>query len=631
MTLRDAARRLLLIAIAVTSAVARDSDDVRMIAEKIRNHAAKEPASLGIATEFRAACLLRDSYGPLSRRFYQHGRARLAQHPDIVSTGWILNGLFTFDPDHAEDLVLRRPHNPENLRQLIAYYMGRDRHADAVRVLRERVIAEDWEGLTPGWMITVLEKLIPADPGGAAGFYLALRNSTAARKYETTVVARGPLVFSQGLLRAATASTSQFAGPVQAAKALERILPLFETDPALLTGFRVRVNLQIKQRRIETRNARETALLRLGALSKVIAPSLYEQHAGLFVGAANFLAAVENIEDIQFIADARAQRDDGDRNNPGFDFANAPIAASLVEWRKIPDLNRRLGAAGTLLERKDLDRTQKKAVLDEMVQVIQASDRTARAAAADDLIWYATRGGVGGDLGFLRPALELLANSVRDAPDSLHEEAAKRIREFGALDLGQEDPSIQSRIALLDLEDSVSRRYDFTLPALDGKSKLVRLRDLRGKVVMLNFWATWCGPCRQEMPVLQNVHRELRDRGFMLPAITDEDPAIVRKFIQQFPTMAGVPVAIDQPRRVFEHYGVLGLPASVILDRKGRPTSRPSVIPDEAALRKLLVAAGVSAPSSPGMPDRRQGRDSAPYPAAPQAKEQQQQPGHQLR
>ena len=136
------------------------------------------------------------------------------------------------------------------------------------------------------------------------------------------------------------------------------------------------------------------------------------------------------------------------------------------------------------------------------------------------------------DQATIRPAIELLVSSVRESSYSLDEEAALLIREYG-LNLGQNDPSIQARIALAQLDAALSDRYSFTLPSLDGQS--TSLKDLRGKVVLLNFWATWCGPCRAEKPILQKVYGDLKEKGFMLLAITDEDPAIVRRFVNEIP------------------------------------------------------------------------------------------------
>jgi thiol-disulfide isomerase/thioredoxin len=111
-------------------------------------------------------------------------------------------------------------------------------------------------------------------------------------------------------------------------------------------------------------------------------------------------------------------------------------------------------------------------------------------------------------------------------------------------------------------------------------------------VVLLSFWATWCGPCRAEKPILQKVYADLKDKGFMLLAITDEDPRIVRHFVNEY--HISLPVLIDRTRAVFDHYLVEGLPKTIILNRQGRAVARPITISDEVELRKVLAAAGVT-------------------------------------
>jgi peroxiredoxin len=250
-------------------------------------------------------------------------------------------------------------------------------------------------------------------------------------------------------------------------------------------------------------------------------------------------------------------------------------------------LNPRNGAAGTLLERADVSPAQKRAVVEEMIAFIRGAAKQDRAGAADDLIWWANKAGL--DRATIRPAVELMVNASRDSSYPIADEAAQLIREYG-LNLGMNDPSIQARIALAQLEEALSEAYSFTLPSLDGTS--VRLKDLRGKVVLLNFWATWCGPCRAEKPILQKVYGDLKDRGFMLLAITDEDPDVVRRFASEYHIT--LPVFIDRRRTVFDHYLIQGIPKTIILNRKGRAVARPITISDEGELRKMLTAAGVT-------------------------------------
>jgi peroxiredoxin len=108
---------------------------------------------------------------------------------------------------------------------------------------------------------------------------------------------------------------------------------------------------------------------------------------------------------------------------------------------------------------------------------------------------------------------------------------------------------------------------DFTLPTLDGRT--VSLAELRGKVVLLNFWATWCKPCTTEMPAMQATYDRLRDKGFVVLAINElEDVPKVREHIRTY--QHTFPVLLDQDNAVANLYGVYGLPVSVFVDAEGR-------------------------------------------------------------
>ncbi|MGH7181974.1 MAG: peroxiredoxin family protein [Nitrospiraceae bacterium] len=108
---------------------------------------------------------------------------------------------------------------------------------------------------------------------------------------------------------------------------------------------------------------------------------------------------------------------------------------------------------------------------------------------------------------------------------------------------------------------------DFRLPDLEGKSQ--SLSQYRGKIVLLNFWATWCKPCTTEMPAMQTVYDKLRDKGFVVLAVNElEDDAKVREHIKQYGHT--FPVLMDRDNKVANQFGVFGLPVSVFIDQEGR-------------------------------------------------------------
>ena len=108
---------------------------------------------------------------------------------------------------------------------------------------------------------------------------------------------------------------------------------------------------------------------------------------------------------------------------------------------------------------------------------------------------------------------------------------------------------------------------DFRLTDLAGKEQ--SLSQYRGKIVLLNFWATWCKPCTTEMPAMQTTYDKLRDKGFVVLAVNElEDEARVREHIKQYGHT--FPVLMDHDNKVANQFGVVGLPVSVFIDQEGR-------------------------------------------------------------
>ena len=108
---------------------------------------------------------------------------------------------------------------------------------------------------------------------------------------------------------------------------------------------------------------------------------------------------------------------------------------------------------------------------------------------------------------------------------------------------------------------------DFRLTDLEGKSQ--SLSQYRGKIVLVNFWATWCKPCTTEMPAMQAIYDKRRDQGFVVLAINElEDDARVREHIKQYGHT--FPVLMDRDNKVANQFGVFGLPVSVFIDQEGR-------------------------------------------------------------
>ena len=112
---------------------------------------------------------------------------------------------------------------------------------------------------------------------------------------------------------------------------------------------------------------------------------------------------------------------------------------------------------------------------------------------------------------------------------------------------------------------------DFSLTGLDGEE--IHLADYKGKVLLINFWATWCGPCREEIPAFVDLVDRYRNEGFTILGISmDDGPDPVHKFYQEF--KMNYPVGLDDARIAQLFGGVLGIPTSFLIGRDGRIYSR---------------------------------------------------------
>lgn len=109
---------------------------------------------------------------------------------------------------------------------------------------------------------------------------------------------------------------------------------------------------------------------------------------------------------------------------------------------------------------------------------------------------------------------------------------------------------------------------DFALITLEGKT--VRLSEFRGqKVVLINFWATWCPPCRLEMPTMQQIYSEYKAKGFEILAVNIEPDAkqAISDFVKEL--RLTFPILLDPDMKVTRKFRVIGLPVSVLIDRQG--------------------------------------------------------------
>ncbi len=146
-----------------------------------------------------------------------------------------------------------------------------------------------------------------------------------------------------------------------------------------------------------------------------------------------------------------------------------------------------------------------------------------------------------------------------------------------------------------DKEALLSQRApDFALPDLNGRT--FRLENLKGKVIVLNFFATWCAPCRKEIPDLIRLHKKYKDKGLEIVGIglDMEGPAVLGPFKKQF--SISYPVVMGTREMVLDYGGIQGIPTTFLIDRNGIIANRfigfqpPKVL--EESVRELLTVKG---------------------------------------
>ncbi|MFZ0913475.1 MAG: TlpA disulfide reductase family protein [Candidatus Korobacteraceae bacterium] len=203
-----------------------------------------------------------------------------------------------------------------------------------------------------------------------------------------------------------------------------------------------------------------------------------------------------------------------------------------------------------------------------------------------------------GDFGHdtLQEVATTLADTLRQqpAPDDHGQPAAPYLElaqlvRYEHMQASLDVPQFKAAMAKLEADDQRRQEADFTLTDLQGKTW--SLKELKGKVVLVNFWATWCPPCRKEMPDLNTLYQRFRDQGFVVLAISDEEADKVKPFIAE--RNVSYPVMLDPGRKVNELFQVEGIPKSFVYDREGKLVAQSIDMRTQKQFLEMLGQAGL--------------------------------------
>lgn len=262
---------------------------------------------------------------------------------------------------------------------------------------------------------------------------------------------------------------------------------------------------------------------------------------------------------------------------PKWNAQEQPIVKRLNDLRQLPDNARGLETKHLALEIRKLPPSFNKVEL------------------ATGLATLSTEGDPGGRA-TVQEVATTLADSLAQSPvTETGNEPAMPYFELATLaryehvQVSLDSPEFTAAVAELKKQDDRRAHANFMLTDLNGKSWT--LRDLEGKVVLVNFWATWCPPCRREMPDLESLYKRFKARGFVILGISDEKAGTVQAFIHDHNVT--YPILLDPERKVNQLYSVEGIPMSFVYNRAGKLVSEAADMRTHNQFLAMLAAAGL--------------------------------------
>ena len=240
------------------------------------------------------------------------------------------------------------------------------------------------------------------------------------------------------------------------------------------------------------------------------------------------------------------------------------------------------------------DDTRARVTKDLALEIRQLPASSNKLLLANMLANLSTEGDFGHDT--LQEVATTLAAALREqpAPENRGQPAEPYIElatlvRYEHVQASSDFPQFAAAMSKLAADDQRRERADFTLTDLEGKPWT--LQGLHGKVVLVNFWATWCPPCRKEMPDLEALYNEFKDQGLLILAISDEDISKVQPFIAQHHTT--YPILLDPGSKVHELFVVEGIPKSFLYDRDGKLVAEAIDMRTRKQFLEMLAQAGL--------------------------------------
>jgi peroxiredoxin len=230
----------------------------------------------------------------------------------------------------------------------------------------------------------------------------------------------------------------------------------------------------------------------------------------------------------------------------------------------------------------NIPEAKRDAAFQEMLHRIRNEPKPYRLALASNLAVSA--GEVATESATLQETADLLVDELQGSPESGADLALTSLAEFAFyrhIQVSLDAPLYRAKLAKLDDQARTRANADFTLTDMRGKSW--HLKGLGGKVVLLNFWATWCPPCQREMADFQAMYNRFAAEGLLILAVTGEDLSTVKRYLAERPVTFSV--LLDPSDVTKKQFLVEGLPHSVLYNREGKMVAQ---IPGPLTKQQLL-------------------------------------------
>ena len=544
----------------ITDAKPLTDREIRNEAARLAKSARLEPPLMALDMLLRTATLIKP-FGPKeSQRIFQQAVQHGAHNRTMSITYPVARLWMDYDAAQGEQELRKFADQRRTLQALSAYYQGRNSPEVAATRATEALQFESAGRVDNTSLIETVAAQFPL----RIPELVQLAHIQSDPHYAATLVSA-----IDGLIRAAAAQPDAVK---QAAAELEPLLQ--RTDFDRKASEQIIASIRLNGNETTTSSTKATLLESLDLARRIADPALRPSAEEL----------------------VRARSLTYKRPGPGLPPVDAhlPIERAVEEVRKRQPAYQQIGELWRYLQAKPRSAEEVKPIL---LKIIAWSDPVSDPRS--DPAWFLqSLLNLDGRLGppgkgwqlpkGLRPMVFLAAAKIWQQMDSQSDRltalSLAMVKE--KIDIPAHLSSARNRVALDAFRRALESRYEFSLSALDGTT--VKLQSLRGKVVLLNFWSTWCSPCRAELPVLERLSKEF-GKELEILAITDERSKTVNAFLARNPI--ALRILLDQPRDTFRHYNVTGIPQSFVIEATGVLRHHFPAAATAADLRAAITAA----------------------------------------